>query len=165
MSSSRGFSQPRDRTWISRTAGRFFTAWATREAHIHMDLPLSIHPALEKTRLMASLSIWSPQIPDCQSQRKWQEASKYYKIIKEAAEAVVWWNSCLLHMKPSHTLWRTQESKKIPWIKTHKAVISRHSFIIYWLWPWASKLTLPECPFPLLLNENNSFPVYLTKMQ
>ena len=29
---SRGSSQPRDRTQVSRTAGRFFTTWATREA-------------------------------------------------------------------------------------------------------------------------------------
>ena len=28
---SRGSSQPRDRTWVSCTAGRFFTVWATRE--------------------------------------------------------------------------------------------------------------------------------------
>ena len=30
---SRGSSQPRDQTWVSSTAGRFFTNWATREAH------------------------------------------------------------------------------------------------------------------------------------
>ena len=29
---SRGSSQPRDRTQVSHTAGRFFTIWATREA-------------------------------------------------------------------------------------------------------------------------------------
>ena len=29
---SRGSSQPRDQTQISRIAGRFFTSWATREA-------------------------------------------------------------------------------------------------------------------------------------
>ena len=29
---SRVSSSPRDQTWISRTAGRFFTIWATREA-------------------------------------------------------------------------------------------------------------------------------------
>ena len=29
---SRGSSQPRDRTGVSRIAGRFFTSWATREA-------------------------------------------------------------------------------------------------------------------------------------
>ena len=28
ISFSRGFSQPRDRTWVSRIAGRFFTIWA-----------------------------------------------------------------------------------------------------------------------------------------
>ena len=30
---SRGSSQPRDRTHVSRTAGGFFTSWVTREAH------------------------------------------------------------------------------------------------------------------------------------
>ena len=30
---SRGSSQPRDGTWVSYIAGRFFTVWATREAH------------------------------------------------------------------------------------------------------------------------------------
>ena len=30
---SRGSSQPRGPTWVSCTAGRFFTFWATREAH------------------------------------------------------------------------------------------------------------------------------------
>ena len=29
---SRGSSQPRDETWVSCIAGRFFTVWATREA-------------------------------------------------------------------------------------------------------------------------------------
>ena len=31
--SSRGSSQPRDRTQVSHVAGRFFTVWDTREAH------------------------------------------------------------------------------------------------------------------------------------
>ena len=31
---SRGSSQSRDRTWVSRIAGRCFTVWATREAPI-----------------------------------------------------------------------------------------------------------------------------------
>ena len=32
MPFSRGASQPRDQTWVSCIAGRFFTVWATREA-------------------------------------------------------------------------------------------------------------------------------------
>ena len=32
---SRGSSQPRDQTQISRIAGGFYTSWATREAPIH----------------------------------------------------------------------------------------------------------------------------------
>ena len=31
--SSRGSSQPRDQTQVSHIAGRFFTSWATMEAH------------------------------------------------------------------------------------------------------------------------------------
>ena len=34
VSFSRGSSRPRDRTWVSCTAGRFFTIWATREAGV-----------------------------------------------------------------------------------------------------------------------------------
>ena len=30
--SSRGYSWPRDRTWVSLTAGNFFTIWTTRES-------------------------------------------------------------------------------------------------------------------------------------
>ena len=33
ISSSRGYSQTRDQTLVSRTAGRFFTVWATREGY------------------------------------------------------------------------------------------------------------------------------------
>ena len=41
ISLSRGSSQPRDQTQVSRTAGRFFTDWATREAlnrHYHISI-------------------------------------------------------------------------------------------------------------------------------
>ena len=37
ISFSRASSQPRDWTWISCTAGRFFTDWATREVFDCMD--------------------------------------------------------------------------------------------------------------------------------
>ena len=32
ISFSRGFSRPRNQTWVSHIAGRLFTTWATREA-------------------------------------------------------------------------------------------------------------------------------------
>ena len=31
----KGSSRPRDQTLVSHTAGRFFTVWATREAHLY----------------------------------------------------------------------------------------------------------------------------------
>ena len=38
MPSSRGFSQPRDWTRVFHTTGRFFTVWATIEAHTDIRL-------------------------------------------------------------------------------------------------------------------------------
>ena len=37
---SKGSSQPRDRTLVSRIAGGFFTSWATREAHVLYEVLL-----------------------------------------------------------------------------------------------------------------------------
>ena len=47
ISSSRGSSQPRDRSWASHTAGRLFTVWATGKANMYKDdsvlVPLTLH--------------------------------------------------------------------------------------------------------------------------
>ena len=37
------FSFSRDWTWVSCTAGRFFTVWASREAHIPIPIPIFIY--------------------------------------------------------------------------------------------------------------------------
>ena len=42
---SRGSSQLRDQTWVSCIAGRFFTVWATREAH-----SINIHSLRKKEK-------------------------------------------------------------------------------------------------------------------
>ena len=42
MPSSRGSSQPRDRTQVSHLAGGSFTIWATREAHMFIILTLFV---------------------------------------------------------------------------------------------------------------------------
>ena len=42
---SRGSSQPRDRTQVSCIAGRFFTSWATRDAHLCLKPSSSLIPA------------------------------------------------------------------------------------------------------------------------
>ena len=39
ISFSRGSSWPRDRTWVSHTAGRLFTDWATKEAQVSWSPP------------------------------------------------------------------------------------------------------------------------------
>ena len=47
---SRGFSHPRDRTQVSRIAGRFFTSWATREAQESLSLLQWIFPTQESNQ-------------------------------------------------------------------------------------------------------------------
>ena len=42
ISSSRGSFWPRGQTWVSCIAGRFFIVWATREAWMHVCLPLYV---------------------------------------------------------------------------------------------------------------------------
>ena len=43
ISFSRRSSRPKDRTWVSRIAGRHFTVWVTREAQkVHISIPISI---------------------------------------------------------------------------------------------------------------------------
>ena len=63
MPSSRGSSQPRDRTQVSHIAGRFFTIWATREAqeywsvfsHLQSIFPTQESPVLQVDSLPAKL--------------------------------------------------------------------------------------------------------------
>ena len=51
---SRGSSWPRGQTWISCTAGRFFTIWAIREAH-HALFIVSWVDSLEKTLILGGI--------------------------------------------------------------------------------------------------------------
>ena len=57
-----GSSWPRDGTWISCIAGRFFTVWATREA------------------LDCSHLLFSKILPTVQTKDKWQSLRKFYHI-------------------------------------------------------------------------------------
>ena len=56
---SRGSSRPRDRTWVSRIAGRLFTIWATGKLHYHLlwcsHCPWFGHKSLCK---LSSVSFW-----------------------------------------------------------------------------------------------------------
>ena len=54
ISFSRGSSQPRDRTQVSCTAGRYFTVWATREAYY-----INRRPVFPGFLFKGSIKIWS----------------------------------------------------------------------------------------------------------
>ena len=55
ISFSRGSSQHRDRTWVCCMAGRFFTIWATKEAHT----PLKAHFEI-LSLIKSSQTLWTP---------------------------------------------------------------------------------------------------------
>ena len=87
MPSSRESSQPRDQTQVSRTAGRFFTVWATREAlSFPMDydkwraetqpLIAAYHHRGEQTPLVSWIQGRSPgtQFPNIRHPQNWGEA-------------------------------------------------------------------------------------------
>ena len=44
MPSSRGYSQPRDWTWVSHIAGRFFTIWGTSVCLVAQSCPTFCYP-------------------------------------------------------------------------------------------------------------------------
>ena len=58
---SRASSWPRNQTWVSRIAGRFFTIWATMEAPFSAKIPtlLFFFCYLRFTFPLKGLSIWS----------------------------------------------------------------------------------------------------------
>ena len=73
MPSSRGSSQPRDRTQVSHIAGGFFTVWATREAqnpyqtrseHQHRSAPLLPFTIKAKSSLHTELTLTLFDIAD-----------------------------------------------------------------------------------------------------
>ena len=58
---SRGSSQPRDRTWASCIASRFFTLWATREAQ-HSNY-LSTTPMKNSDKILCPVQKWETSVP------------------------------------------------------------------------------------------------------
>ena len=56
---SRGSSQPRDRTQVSCTAGRFFTSWATSKSK---DTGVGSHSLLQG---IFQAQGWNPGLPHC----------------------------------------------------------------------------------------------------
>ena len=79
---SRGSSQPRDATQVSRMAGQFFTSWATREAQI--TAPVTCNCLLHfyaETLLMDSIQglviLDLPCQAGCESKEGWVGSGKY----------------------------------------------------------------------------------------
>ena len=57
ISFSRGSSPPRDRTWVSYIAGRFFSVWATREAPYIWKVKVKLYFLIKKKKSI-TFEIW-----------------------------------------------------------------------------------------------------------
>ena len=63
---SRGFSQPRDQTQVSCSAGRFFTSWDTREVHVSLGVIMFAIPMrIWYTFHVCTFQCVCPLIPSC----------------------------------------------------------------------------------------------------
>ena len=78
-------SQPRDRTQVSHSAGRFFTSWATRETHQALTWPCTIHGKSPQTfpwwsQCCAGMALGALMIARCTSaiQELWKKQACFF---------------------------------------------------------------------------------------
>ena len=91
ISFSRGSSQPRDWTWVSCTAGRFFTDWATRQAPIHMLLNYKwIIKEINQINYTSIKKIFF-KLKKEGGRRRWQRSPALHKYIKKKLIKI--WNN------------------------------------------------------------------------
>ena len=83
MPSSRRSSWPRNWTWVSGIAGRFFTAWAPREA-----LSCSLRTFKTKHAKSMGASIWGSTAADSTSLRGWHWYLKHTMGITESMDSL-----------------------------------------------------------------------------
>ena len=83
----RGSSWPRIWTRVSHIAGRCFTLWATREAHVKMVFKYSqlVWSSLSSVKVSSLHTFWSIVLIDNQSILS-------YKILKSLSSAITSWN-------------------------------------------------------------------------
>ena len=72
ISFSRGSSQPRDQTWVSCRAGRFFTDWATRDAYSVENR----NELLMYVMIWINLKIIVSPLQVTQANQRWQKSNK-----------------------------------------------------------------------------------------
>ena len=113
VSSSRGSSQPRDRTWVSCTAGRFFYHRATREA-------LLVSKPCPKWFLVVPSALYAGP-PSHVSRLMTLEASRRLHLPRQGPVTQPW---CLEHPHPHLTLLKPPQLSSF-----HKDLVTRFSWL------------------------------------
>ena len=147
MPSSRGSSQPRDRTQVSHIAGGFFTVWATREALLkgywlvnQFTLVDFVWRHFRCGYISVCCSILLNQILDCKEikpvNRKGNQSQIFVGRTDAEAEAPVLW-------PPDVKNWLTGKDLDVgkDWRQEEKTTTGRHGWMAsptQWTWVWVN---------------------------
>ena len=109
---SRGSSQPRDWTWVSCIAGRFFTIWATREAQNYTP------KKLKKRYIQNPRTPLPPQPPPC-----WAPSSSFLWVLQQ----LLGWSSWFWHPHPPLSILHTEAT-----VSTDTKALSLVTSLLSW---------------------------------
>ena len=131
---SRGFSQPRDQTQVSRTAGRFFTSWTTSKAHFTSLQRCHLMSVREKkwklTRYLKILSGWTNGLI--------KETKKPYRIcVFKNTLAFVFQGSLVAQTVKNPPAMQETQVQSLGWEDPLEKEMATHSSILAWRIPWA----------------------------
>ena len=110
---SRGSSQPRDRTQVSRIAGRFCTSWATREAlgarvcHLARYTPFFMLPSHDISVFVCYSLIWATRL-----QTHWEQGCDHACVLPSLPDTALgtWYIPALWWTQPSvQTMARSEQ--------------------------------------------------------
>ena len=145
MTFSRGSSQPRDWTRVSCIAGRFFTIWATREAHAEVGVFLIIRACVGVW--WWRYGVWQKEYVHCLlSSLRWQMGAPAEGLLRKQQpmgplRLMYSWGLCL---KKSHPI-STADFKMLP---LQSYFLGLQWFQLFWI-----SFMLPIYPFFLRNGE------------
>ena len=133
ISFSRGSSQPRDRTQVSRILGRWFTVWASRKGMLYVYYKVN----KDQTNLMTSHNTNNTHICLCitcthqtakANNTKYWADPKVWNMLQKKAEWSFWPIQFLKPWRKAEwNFWSTQDIKPVIWPDLRLQILFLHS--------------------------------------
>ena len=136
ISFSRGSSQARDPTQVSWKAGRFFTIWATREAH--GSPPKQEHPQHPRTTIQPQVAIVGRMRNWCKG---WEwEKELWHQMLGGWACRGGRWTDLVISSWNLTTVPAVQETRFNPWSeRSLEKGMATQSSVLAWEFPWTEE--------------------------